>query len=403
MTRAGNTPLALFLLLAATIAIFFPVYGAFVDTASDDFTVVSRYAERLAGGAGIASPHFLFPLLVVGVQKAVSSLSFLEATRVACLGAQLLTAIILFFVFRQAAPSRSAVAPFGVALLVLVTLLLGPINLWTVSQHNLYAGYFNPTNFHNPSSNLLKPFAVVLFFAFTASLGAAARQPWPMVINLSMVHTAAMLVKPSFSIYFIPAMALVAVAAWAWRWPLDLRLIAVAYLLPFLLIVAAQYFVTYTPAHAGEVQRYVALDPLRVVLKSTPAIGIPVKAVASIAFPLTVLGAFFRQAKKNRELFAAWAGFLVAAAYAYLLVEGVAGTEQWSDGNFWWSVQIATFLLFVVSIRHVLFCAGAERGWRPSAALGAKLWGSALILAAHLCGGILWYLATLRHVTGVWR
>jgi len=404
MTRPVASALALAILLIATPAILWQVYRVFAATGASDFGEVAKTAERISVEGKLRGTHFLFPALVIGTKKGVPSLSFLEATGAAVTGLWTVTAVLLFFAFREKLPERPPYAVFLVVPLVLSALFLGPFNVMTYAQKQLHAGYFNAFNFHNPSSNMLKPFALVLFLVFTRSLAQGRRaSSWPFVTAIAIIHVVSLLSKPSFSVYFLPVVGLVSAYALLRNWPLDLRLVAGAYLLPFLVVSGVQYALTFTSAHVTVDQHYIAFDPFKVLLRTTPAHMILPKIVASILFPLVTLSVFFHEARGNRELLVGWIGFLVAAGYVCFLLEGVAGPEGWFAGNFGWSVQMATFLLFVASIRHVLGLSNSGTG-RARARLdaAARLGAVALAFAANLAGGLLWYRVNLTQDSASW-
>jgi hypothetical protein len=66
----------------------------------------------------------------------------------------------------------------------------------------------------------------------------------------------------------------------------------------------------------------------------------------SIAFPLAVLAFYWSRARRDAELMLAWAAFLVASFYMYMLAEKAHALA----GNFAWSGYAAAFILFVATV-----------------------------------------------------
>ena len=263
-------------------------------------------------------------------------------------------------------------------------MLVAPINLFTIPQHDLYLGYIGITVFHNPPMILLRPVALLLFWDLTAGLlsNETKTKNYIAVFVLSALSVS---IKPSYAICLLPASILFIIFLAIKRSKPNIKFYLISFVLPTFLILLYQFFY-----HYGEVGNGISFDPLRSMLLYTPsAILLLFMFLMSIAFPLLTLILSFRDVKKENNLIFAWTTFIVAALFMYLLTETGALS---GDQNFEWSAEIALFVLFVettvfVFKRYPLVFTKI----RPM----IKKLALYLVLALHLLGGIAWYLGEL--------
>lgn len=107
------------------------------------------------------------------------------------------------------------------------------------------------------------------------------------------------------------------------------------------------------------------------------ATGLAPKFLLSILLPLTVLLLYPRQALTTAAMQLAWLQFGLAAGYSYLLAE----TNKTMDGNFVWSGQIGTYLLYVYATVFAL--SRWTNQWRG--------WLCALAFSLHTISGVLFF------------
>jgi len=371
--------------LSLTIAVLF---GAITQSMSSDgrsdWGFWFNLSEGIRNGRTslLAVPHMLYPVLATVVDTVFPP----QGGAILATASSVLASWGVYFVLRSAfneySPRASTLAS---AVLALALMLVGPIFLLTPNQ--LYLGYLPPHVYHSPTMYVLKPFAIPLFAAGLYALSQAppvglvsANQITVIVLLLSAL---APLAKPSYTISLIPALALMTV--WQrWhnqrvRWTLLASL-----LVPALLVLAAQYLLTYSGGQADQVR----FNPLgflsahdRVSWLLAPMF------LLSITFPLAVYGLYFRQARRDLGLNFAWLTFLIGAFYSYFLTE----TKRLVDGNFTWSGQITIFVLFVISMRFLLVQEVRENTsfhWRS---LSRRFWLCAVLFAIHFACGLYWY------------
>ena len=191
------------------------------------------------------------------------------------------------------------------------------------------------------------------------------------------------IVKPSFSMAFLPALGVLAVLHWRrtdWLW------LGVSFVLPAAAVLAWQYDAIYT---LSTDRGGVFLAPLQVIgfYAPTDPVTLGWRLAASVLFPL-VAAACFPSVRADRRVQLGWATFLVGTAIGYLLAEGHSG----SHGAFLWSGQLAAFVLFAASAVAVL---------RAAATGGA---GNRPLVRFTLCGGVLvWHVASgIQYLYAMW-
>jgi hypothetical protein len=172
-------------------------------------------------------------------------------------------------------------------------------------------------------------------------------------------------------IALLPAVVVLA----AWRWlagrGVHVRYLILAFLLPSFAILAWQYLSYFGP----EGRSTIFFAPLEVM--AYYAEWLLPKFLLSILLPLTVLVAYRRQVLESPTMQLAWLLFAFAAGYSYLLAE----SNETVAGNFVWSGQIGTYLLFVSSAVFAL------RHWKGR----WRSWLCAGVFCLHSVSGALFF------------
>ncbi len=122
-------------------------------------------------------------------------------------------------------------------------------------------------------------------------------------------------------------------------------------ILPAVTILIIQYYLTYADQQLSyyQAKSSIALAPFRFINHYSSYI-FP-KFLLSISFPAVVFVAYLPQTRKNHVLLLAWTTFLIGAVQYYFFIETGPRSLQ---GNFAWGAQITLFILFIVSMRHLL-------------------------------------------------
>lgn len=361
------------------------------------------------------TPHFLYHAFTGTIAK-LTGLNVFQAGAVTMLAAYLALMLILYWQFRRSLGTLHPFMTVATVVIVLVLLLIAPIFFFT--PDNLYLGYFPSHVYHNPTINLMKPFAVLLFFAAWSLFGKTKDRSWLWAFPYALLTTACLLAKPSFILAFIPALGLFTaffllrqvIIAWRerasgealyqtlWRaWcetPVNWTILLAGITLPSFAILYLQS-ITWTSSGG------IGIDPFRVFfewsLHYDPNANkqILLKFFMSCLFPLVLYALYFKAGAWKSSIFnLAWLTFLVSAAYGYLLVDYTIIAA----GDFVWTAQIGAFILFIgagLFYLQKLAELSAQGGMWSRQALKLSL--ATLILSLHLVAGFYWYYLHLTY------
>jgi hypothetical protein len=363
ITPQAQLKTALFFLAAGLFGVVFALF--LLVQPGGDLSMHLSYAAELRSAADIKSPHFLFEVLVrvlgaAGMADRAAAVVILAA----CYGGMAL-------LIANEIEHRCGKLTIGVALLFVPLLLIAShIFLFTLPRANLYAGYFVPVSYHNPTQQLNKLFAVWIWFRFCRQLADASRTSWRQVAVTGVLCVLSAVAKPSFLVAFVP------VAAWAGavsllerQWNRALQ-IAVGIGLPCAAVLLAQAWMTYGSGGAG-----VVVLPFAVFSASETIYKLPL----SLAFPLVVGAVALRAGRVDVRLRYAWLYTAVALFVTLVLAE----SQHTDHGNFAWTGQTGVFLAYVESALYLL-------GRSASAPAERASWS---VFALHVLSGVIWYFA----------
>jgi hypothetical protein len=347
----------------------------------NDFAGHAKFARLWYETGRLTTPHFLNSAMVIGAQRLVPDLSFAEAQWLVSLAMHVAVSVAVYVILKRAAPQFAQSHPNWLTLASVSLLLVGPITLLTVLNHNLYTGYFPPANvYHNPTILVLKPLALLSFWLIVCLLTKISLQPAGWMASLAaaaLLIVLATLAKPNYTTCLLPALLVLVVAdprlRRSWRAWSAASAVAVA----GIGVLAWQYSFTY----GSDQQVDIRFSPFLL----WPHLGnLPfLKFLFSIAFPLAVF-AFVPGARGPVALRLGWWGFFFSCVFYYTFY------EQWRAlaFNFGWGCQIMLFLLFIFSLAFTL-------EWWQSADGGARHPGTAacfILYGMHLACGILFWL-----------
>jgi hypothetical protein len=329
-----------------------------------DLDIHIDYARQLDSLANLTSPHFLFQVLLKGLNAV--GLSY-ETAAVWVLGVCYGGMAVL--IGREMRRRGVTLGPIWTVTLVMCVLLASHIFLLTASRPNLYYGYFVPIAYHNPTQQLNKLFALWIWFVYRSNFLFAPAAPLSSIPVLGGLCVASALAKPSFLIAFVPTAALYTardVVTGRWRHAL---VCALAIGVPSALVLAWQARFTY--GIAAPVQ--VAFAPFVVF----DAFETLYKLPASLAFPLIVAaGAWLNRAWDGNLTFV----WILTALSLFATLGLVETGERMMQGNFAWTGQTAVFLIYVESMLRLLT--------RPPRPWVYMAWA---VFAVHVACGVVWY------------
>jgi hypothetical protein len=381
--RRAAWPLAFGALACVLVALAARQFGPYLERGDLDHGVHLRFVQALAAGARLL-PHFGYHLLVALAAGLSTDLDELRRAAQAVLSLLVLAKLALSLGLARAllARAESRLAPAAALLLALALFFVAPLPNWWRPE-DIYLGQLSPTVWHNPTVIAALPLAVASFWAFLLPVPRRARDECLAGVLLGL----SVLAKPNFALAFLPAAGLLRLLGGG---RLAQRLAGIAWLsVPAVLALGWQYHQAVATGLAVPGEGVLAVQPLEVWQGYSPH---PlVSALVSLAFPLAVAAVVGRRARLGRALAAAWLLALVAVAQFALLAEP---GPRLDDGNYYWGVVPAVYLLFLVSACELLARGGepaaAGGGWRGSGRVARiACWA---ILALHVASGVWLYL-----------
>lgn len=367
--------------LLATL-LFAPIIWR-MSASAYDYVVHADLAVKMLASRSLPSPHFLLQTGIILFQQLLP-ISFHTASALVVLLSLAGTAALLFKIMNTATKTL-----WGAAILTICLMLVAPLPLLAPLDGKWYFGYIASNVYHNPTILLLKPFALLVFaFIFTARTGSDD-SGWKSLTACILATTACALAKPSFIIVIVPALV-IACTLPGLRKELAGRvwLISFGILLPALVILAGQYWLTYSAEQIPGVYQgksSIIFAPLAVM--SSVSSWLLAKLLLSISFPLAVAFGYYRQVLAYPRLLFAWLAFLLGAVYTYFLAE--SGPRMY-QGNFIWSSQITLFILFVVSMEFL--CVQARHNELTSRSRKLVFYVCMAFFVLHTLSGIYFYL-----------
>jgi hypothetical protein len=341
------------------VVVFWPVFSRIGHTASyGDFGVHVNVAREMAATGRLLIAWPVFHLATIAIHSILYHLgalvSFPRAGELVITAAMVITLVGLYeWLASSLGSSLSSGWRASLTLMAVCVslLIIGPINLFSVVDHDLYLGYLTPTSFHNPTYLVLKPLALLQFALVSGALiPSRVVEPWSrwrwVLTVVSSVLTP--LAKPNYAVCLLPALGLLFAYDMISRarrpgsfglW----RRITLGVVLPTVVVLAWQYLSTFGQPDTGLV-----FAPFRFV--DSVSSDILPKTLASLAFPILASIALRPLVGPDRRLQLAWLAAGFAIAYYFLLDE--SGYRA-SSGNFGWSVQICLFLLFVILVVQI--------------------------------------------------
>jgi hypothetical protein len=382
-----KTDIFTILLLGITMAILMwvPVNEILAFGGPSDHNVhVQVSIISLEQGSPYAS-HFFYHLLIILLQFIPGIDFYLSAKIIVTLGFAILSVMVYLIVRSSFAHSESRKSSLLTFLISSSLLIVTPISLFTSIYGNYYRGYVNINTYHNPTIILLKPFSIMVFLYIMKVFDEQNRpQGYRPFLISGIVTISSILLKPSYSIALLPALGLLVVYHLYKKLYINWRFLILAVILPSMLVLGWQFSFTF----ASSVESTIAIAPFELykVLSGDMAWLLP-KFILSIAFPLCVYFIDFKNTKRDLCLNFSWLVFFVGAFYTYFIVQ--RGPEE-GAANFWWSGQIALFMLFLFSMRNFL---GYIRGIlaEDSPKEQIKVSFALAILGLHLISGVLFY------------
>ena len=281
---------------------------------------------------------------------------------------------------RRAAPSLDLRIA---ALLSLGVLVACHIFLLTAFVPNLYLNYLTPVVYHNPTQQMNKLFALLIWFMYLREFWGKAHRTPLVGILLAICCILSALAKPSFLIAFLPVTGLVAGYRWLngdWR---HFRDYALAIAVASSAVLLWQFSTEYGSASEGGIR----LEPFALFASAQYVLMLPL----SLAFPIVTLASLWTRSSNDIGTKLAWGLMAIGLLFAFLLVEDGPNREA---GNFLWTAQTGAFILYVQSllVTAAAYAKGETRARWPLAVLGI-----------HVLCGLIFILANVLVPDQIWR
>lgn len=370
------------MLLIFTILIFFPInltkiafhdvtdFGTYIDIARD-INVNPKFWSEVAS-------HPFWQIMVLTV-KNIFSIRMWKAAFMVQMGTQILLAMVLYFSINNTLPdSKSWLS----VLLTLALMIAAPIFLIVFEDGLYYFGYLGINSYHNPTSNVLKPFALMVFgCAVTLINGEEKFYSLIHIIASAFLVIVSSLIKPSLTICLMPALGILIMIRFLRKEPLNWRFAIFGFILPAIAVLGYQYLITFSSNEIG-----IIFQPFTVMLNFSGRLA--PKFILSIWFSLLVQIFYWKKAVSDSRMIMAWLVFAFGIFFTYFLAEG---GWRMTHSNFTWSGEIANFILFVTSA-YFFFEQWSEN-------LTLRKWFLILVLgfAPHIIAGCIYYAFSLMH------
>jgi len=341
---------------------------------------------------GIWPVHFLFPFavyVVSGFSRDVAPLSVaLTATLTVCFLAKA-------WLTYGALAGRHSLVPglprevsglrthATVLLLVSAALLVAApvVRPWWTNR--VYLGQISPNVWHNPTSIVCWPLAIVLFFVADAFLRSGRVR---LLVPLGLLSALSVMAKPNYFLAFAPVFGLFAL--WRFKFSRTL-LLSQLVLLPTLLLLAWQLSASFDGEDAMRPERQIAFLPFAAWRIYSDSIVLSL--LFSLAFPLSYVVLCRRSLQFRSSLVLAWGVMLSAILWAACFAE-VSTVDGAVDNhfNFSWGAHLAIFVLFLVTAMDMLRNPVAMQALRRHASAGWQARVPWWLLGAHAVSGIYW-------------
>lgn len=335
--RSRFVEIALVLISAALV--FAPIlYSQIYTSTISDFGPHLAWAERIYSAPATLPPSLIahggWEWLVLLTRQVINSrwnLAGLLATLVSVFAA----VGILFFILRKYCK------PWLAGALSISLMVIAPLLVFLPFDHLWYiGGYVWANTYHNPTSLLLKPFAILQFW-FTYQALEGRKISWSLVLLMALGSLAAAFAKPSYIICLLPALMILGFLRWIRKNPLNTGALAFGIVLPSVAILLWQYSMSFSSSADSQI----IFSPFSVM--SLYSGNLLPKFLLSIVFPVIVTAVYWKDAVIDARMRLGWLSFAIGAAFTYLLAET---GSQFKYGNFGWSAEITLFLLFAACV-----------------------------------------------------
>ncbi len=374
------------LLIVFVVVVFGPLLRAQVNL-GQDYIDHDMFATVAMDDSRALPPHFLYHVSAIALFESHLSPTIENAGFVVMLLAYIVTALATYQLLHWLNHQRGTVKPISGYIwvaAVLALMLLGPISvLEDTFQPGQANAFLFANTYHNPTVNLLKPLAILLFFVILNMMQNPQRRLLFLTIAAATLTVLATLAKPNYTIAIAPAIFLVIVYSFLRPFRIPRIWLVAAVLVPAAVVLIWQFTFLYGAGHSSLVRGdnssiiFAPFDYFITINKVTFG-WLLLDLAASILFPALMYITYWRETRYNTALNLSWLVFLIALAQAYFFNENPDG----SHGNLTWGTQIGLFILFAVSVEY--FACKVAEVIRNRQSINWSLVASGIALSAHV-------------------
>jgi len=332
----------------------------------------------ILAGRLTALPHPGFHIAVFLFSRISSTSLESSATILLALAVTLhvLTIIILF--------RKALVVPCSASrlyLMALVPIIASAIYLPSFNKH-IYLGQWYAYAWHNPTAIFTRPFITALFiYVATFYRNATSRKKLYVSSILLLLST---IIKPSFSLAFVPALWLYSVL----RYRNDPRSYQKSLIitLPTLLVLLVQFIFIYINLPTR--RDAIIVNFLHAWKFYSPNVG--VSLLLGLAFPLAISLSRLKNILKNDAFKLVWLTTAIAIIQAVFFEEKLS----FAEGNLFWGYTLCTGLLFMYASIELMNWLSEKGDSKNNLKKGITV----LIFLMHILSGLIY---TKRIFTGV--
>jgi len=330
--------------------------------------------EQQANSALIA--HSAWQLSVIFFQTLISDFigkSWKFSAFMVTLFTEILTVLIIFFIIRKKSNFLFS------SLVSLSLMIIQPIIIMAFIDQHISLGYIWINSYQNPTSYMLKPFALLQTYISIEALSGKQHQ-FKEIFLLAVSSIIAVFSKPSFAICLLPGLFILIIWNYFRKIKIDIKTLIFGVFIPSVFFLLWQYFSTY----GLESDSHVIFAPFLVMSKFSSYLFL--KFFLSITFPFIVTVLSFKKSINDIRMQFGWIIFAVGVFLTYFFAE-----TGWRlvAGNFTWSGQISLFILFFCCFLYII---ENQHIYRKKAIVY-------FTYALHLISGIYVYLITFTKIS----
>lgn len=302
-----------------------------------DIMVHARLSKSIVESGGWFTYSFWYPIIYLASDGATSILKERLASIALLSIVVAAKSVLVFWLANRLLRSRGFALMITLAFLVVMP-LLDPLH-----PNDIYLGQITPNVWHNSTTILAEPFAILAFYA---AIQMYRRATMRSTLIFSAFATLSVLAKPNYALALLPVIGIaMIVVLWKRRqFPRGIALLAVGFL-PAAAVLIGQYISVYV---GGFRQEELVIKPFAAweVFSS----NIPLSIALSIAGPVLILFAISPEQRRKPWIVLAWLAFVVALLETIFLAE-LSPTDGSlnQSGNWFWGSYTAIALLFLVS------------------------------------------------------